>query len=381
MIGAKPSGIQYCKQALHLFRQSNDQVGLAICLEVLANNAFDEHVQTYAEEALALARELGLVDGESRALRALGVAALQAGDRSKAVNYLVQAMQKAEWDIVMCLELLYQADPRRALAWCASERARFNSTTDTWFAANVMEAYGLMLLMEGDAAQARFVLEQAVHVCVQIGMRQRLDVGRIMQPLPLDISTSESGGWISVVNNYSFCFLGLGLAELFLCNFTYAKARLKLASVSAQQSGVIWLDAIAGLLQTHAKLLEGGHVGSLLSEAYECLNRFSRIGEPLGILCAMIQSAGMMSKTGDAVETRSALQMLGAVSSHLPVNQDATFYGSKYLLLWLGHAEVSIVAPALAAARAALGDAEFEAAYDAGRRMTLDEAVELALNG
>jgi predicted ATPase/DNA-binding winged helix-turn-helix (wHTH) protein len=380
MSGAKPSGIQYCEEALRLFRQSDDRLGLASCLELLANNAFDDHVQDYAEEALTLARELGLVDGESRALRALAVAALQAGDRPKAVNYLVQAMQMAEWDIVICLELLYQADSRRALAWCASERARFSSNTDTRFAANVMEAYGLMLLMEGDAAQARFVLEQAVHVSVQIGKRQRLDVGRIVQPLPLEISTQELRGWISVVNNYSFCFLGLGLAELFLGNFTNAEARLKLASDSAQQSGVIWLYAIAQLLKTHAKSLEGGPVGSLLSEAHECLNRFSRIGEPLGIICAMIQLAEMMIETGNASEIGSALQMLGAASSHLPANQDAAFYGSKYLLIWLGHAEASIVAPALAAARVALGDAEFEAAYATGQRMSLDQAVELALS-
>ena len=355
--------------------------GLAECLEVLANNAYDDHVQAYAEEALTLARELGSVDGESRALRALAVAALRAGEHSKAVNYLAQALQMAGWDILVCLELLYQADPKRALAWCAGERARFSSTTDTRFAANVMEAYGLMLLMEGDAAQARFMLEQAVHVCEQVGKRQPLDLRRIVQSLPLDISTPEIVGWISVVNNYSFCFLGLGLAELFLGNFTYAEARLKSAGVSAQQAGVIWLDAIAQMLQTHAKALGGGLAGSLLSEAHEHLDRFERIGEPLGITCAMIQFAGLMSQTGDADRMRFASQLLGAVSACMPVKLVTKFYGSMYLLLWLRDVESSLVAPALAAARAQLGDAEFEAAYAAGQRMSLDEAVALALNG
>ncbi len=78
---------------------------------------------------------------------------------------------------------------------------------------------------------------------------------------------------------------------------------------------------------------------------------------------------------------RFASQLLGAVSTCMPVKLVTKFYGSMYLLLWLRDVESSFVAPALAAARAALGDAEFEAAYAAGQRMSLDEAVALALNG
>jgi hypothetical protein len=50
-------------------------------------------------------------------------------------------------------------------------------------------------------------------------------------------------------------------------------------------------------------------------------------------------------------------------------------------VLWMWHrdAQQTLGAPALAAARAALGDAEFERCYAAGQRMSLDEAVRCTL--
>jgi tetratricopeptide (TPR) repeat protein len=374
MSGAKPLGIRYCEEALSLFRKSNDRLGLVECLEVLANNSFDEHVQAYAEEALTLSREIGAVDMESRALRALGVAALQSGDCAKAANYFLQAIQMADWDIDLCLEFLYEADLQQALAWCTGERARFNSTTDPTFASSVMMNYGLMLLMRRNEAEARIVIEQGFRIWEQVGKRQPLDLGLMLQPLPFDYSAPDQNSCIGA-------FLVLGLAELSLKNFASAQTRWRQASVSARQRGIIWLEAIAELLVTHAKIFAGDHADPLLVEAREHLVRFKQIDEPLGILCGMIQCAGLMCRTCDTDKMRLASQLLGTASSYMPVNQGAGFFGSNYLLIWLRDVDASIVAPALAAARAALGDAEFEAAYAAGQRMTLDEAVALALNG
>ena len=47
--------------------------------------------------------------------------------------------------------------------------------------------------------------------------------------------------------------------------------------------------------------------------------------------------------------------------------------------LWYRQAQSKIVEPTLAAARAQLGAAEFEATFVAGQSMTLDEAVTFAL--
>lgn len=49
--------------------------------------------------------------------------------------------------------------------------------------------------------------------------------------------------------------------------------------------------------------------------------------------------------------------------------------------IWFDRARKTIVDPCCGAARAALGDEAFEAAYTAGQPMSLDEAVALALNG
>lgn len=380
MSGAKSQAIRYCEEALSLFRQSSDRQGLADCLEVLANNSYDEHVKAYADEALVLCRELGSIDGESRALRALGVAALQAGDRVEAADYLMQAMQIADWDIAVSLELLYEADSERALALCAGELAQLNASSNPKFAATVLEAYGMMLLMERNTAQARTMLEQAVRGWERIGKQKPLDLVVLAQPLPLDISELELAGWVSVVCDYSFTFLGLGSAELSLNNFSYAQVRLQQARNFAHRAGIIWLAAIANLLQIHSRM-QAGQADSLSSDVHESLKCLNNLGEPLGKLCALIQFASITCRQGRTIDLRLATQWLGAVATSMTSNPSVTFYGSRFLILWLRDVKASMIVPALAAARAQLGDTEFEAAYAAGQQMTLDEAVALALNG
>lgn len=380
MSGAKTQGIRYAEEALILFRQSNDRYGLAECLEVLANNAFDEHVQAYAEEALVLSREIGSVDGESRALRALGIAAFRAGDRAKAASLLEQAIRIADWDILAGLHLLHEVDPERALAWCAGERSRFNSSTDAKFAASVLQAYGTMLLTKENDAQVPMVFEQAVRGWEQVGKRHPLDLASLVQPLPPDISPLELEGLTSVLVKVGYSLLGLGFAELSLGNITIAQARLQQSCDFARQEGGTCQDAIAKLLQIHLRMLDH-QIHSLRSESCECLRNFNSLGDPLGTMCALVQLAGIVSRSGEASDMKLATQLLGTVFSCTATKLSVTMYESRILIRWLKDAEGSIIAPALAAARAALGDAKFERCYAAGQRMSRDEAVALALNG
>jgi non-specific serine/threonine protein kinase len=121
MTGDKVLGVQLCEQALPLLRETNDRVNLVACLEMIANNETDARAQAYAEELFPLARELGSNDMQGRAFRALGTAALRAGDTAKAVPLLEQAIAFAPWDGTISYWYLYHADPKRALALCAQK--------------------------------------------------------------------------------------------------------------------------------------------------------------------------------------------------------------------------------------------------------------------
>jgi predicted ATPase len=138
----------------------------------------------------------------------------------------------------------------------------------------------------------------------------------------------------------------------------------------------------------------------------ESLALFREMGDKRGIALSVINLGHLLLEQGDAASAQTAfresltlLQEVGdknsmfygfaglaAVAAHQANAPRAALLAAaaETLRSSLGAAwdmvEGRIFAGAVAAARAALSEAEFNAAWEAGSKMTLDEAVELALN-
>ncbi len=376
LTGDKFRGVQLCGQALPLLRQTDDRVNLAGCLEMLANNSFDDRVQAYAEEALPLFRELGSRDGEGRIMRALGTVALRAGDHARAAQLLAQAIELAPWDATVCYKHLYDADPKRALELCAQNYARLSPSDAPDQAVEMLVAYGIMLVSEGNYAGARRMLEQSIRAWEQVDAGRPFDLAPLTLPLTLDIfelSPSRLGAGVCG----SFSFVLLGFIEHVLGRLDYANARLDQGHAFASEAGMMWLQVSADFLKTSLKIAEG-YLDVDMQEVVTYVRRFSQLNQPLSTVCALVQIASLAGCRGDMIQ---ACTLLGAAEALIPKLLDIMAY---YIFcipsFWLRRAQNTIIDPTLAAARTALGDAVFEAAYAEGQHMTLDEAVALALN-
>jgi tetratricopeptide (TPR) repeat protein len=356
--GDLAGGMKIAGVSLALFRQTDDRHGLAWCLETLANNLDDAPTRVWAEEALHLFRELGSQDGVSRALRALGTAAYLSGDHAQAVEFLEQALAAAQevddWrDVPVCLARLYDADPARALGLCAREVARVREVSDAERMALIVQMWGILLLAQGAYERARLALEESVQWEQRAG--------------------TAPSFWFE----YPFTLLALGLTELSLGHVGEAVTRLAQSRKLFREGESFDNGDIAQLLMASA-LTAQGDLAVATDYTHECLRYFHRTGHRPEAVCALVQAADLAHRRR---EVRRATVLLGAAGMFGPELDVTHSWSSRILWRWYQNAQPTIVEPTLAAARAALGDAEFTDVYATGQRMTLDQAVEYALGG
>jgi tetratricopeptide (TPR) repeat protein len=339
------------------FRETDDRAGTAWCLELLANNQNAAHAQAYAEEALPLFRELGSLDGVSRALRALGTAACLSGDYTRAAQYLEQAIAAAQevddWrDVPVCLGRLFDVDPRRALELCARELARLREGGDEAQVTWTMHWYGMLLLADGEYGRARQVLEESIQWGQHAGVAPY-----VWQALPV-------------------ASLALGFTELSLGRADRAITLLGQSRKLCLEAGAVNFGDVAQFLIAAATIAQGDlAVGT--SDTRECLRRFLKYGYRRGVVCSFVQLAHLAHLQGDM---RRCSVLLGTASTFRR-EVEAMGWKDRFTWRWYRDAQSTIVEPALAAARAQLGDAEFGAAHVEGQQMTMDQAVEYALAG
>jgi len=193
--------------------------------------------------------------------------------------------------------------------------------------------------------------------------------------LPMNISELSLPSWVSASLQFNYIFVTLAFVELLLGDADRTHARLNQSRKFAHEAGAKVVEILADFLTT-TLTLTSGHTDAATAQAFECLRRFGQLGYGSGIVCSLIQVADIVARRGDL---RSACKLIGVAESHLEALNDMVLYVAYIALVWHRQTQDTIVAPTLAAARAALGDAVFEAAYAEGQRMTLDEAVALAL--
>jgi predicted ATPase/DNA-binding XRE family transcriptional regulator len=365
------------EDSLALFRETDDRLGMAWCLELLANNLFSAGAQALAEEALSLFREFGSLDGEGRALRALGTAAYRSGDRARSAKFLEQAIAVARWGVMSCLGYLYDVNPKRALELCTQELSRLIEAGNAELVAPVMAVHGALLMAEGEYERARQMLEESLRWWQRIGASHDLRSDLHSTSLPEEFTELSLAIWVFDANYFNYTLLSLGFAELSLGCIDRAHGWLEQTRKFAREAGMALVDIAAQLLMASVMIAQSDFA-SAASESLACLQRFHQFGYRSGVVCSLVQVADLARHQGNL---RRASRLLGAAEAFADEVNVLPLWLNRIPSLWYRRAQETVIAPALAAARAELGDAEFEAVYVEGQHMSLDQAVECALSG
>jgi tetratricopeptide (TPR) repeat protein len=349
--GAVNEALAVGEASLALFRQTEDRLGTAWCLETLANNSNSAHVQPLAEEALHLFRALGSRDGEGRALRALGISAYWSGDSARAADLLEQSIAVAPWDLESCMGYFYFAHPQRALAICSREVDRLTAQGIVNQYPATIRIFAVLLMLDGQFEEA----SRHYNTVVQVVQMHRAPA------------------------HYSFaCYQMLPMAMI-----EHALQHMETALWWLEQAHQNAEDTHSHVVAYTARFLKAAFIAAdseeddlVLQLAQHCLRGFHQLDFALGMVCVFVLMAGIASWHGDHGQ---ALKLLAVAKSHGQIVAHQALWMDGVLWMWHRDAQQTLGAPALAAARAALGDAEFERCYAAGQRMSLDEAVRCTL--
>ncbi len=375
--GALLQNIQIAQEALVLFRTTQDVRGLAWCLEANANNSFDVQIGILAEEALPLMQQLGSRDGEARVLRALGVAALLAGHSERAAHLLEQSILLAPWDARECILPLYKAHPKRAVEVCVRERASHIARGDVYQLAIFANSHGAVLLAEGEYLHARRILEEGIRGWQLFISATPLDPAFLSLELPVDFLEKQFPFWLMLNVFFINHICRLAYSEVLIGDVSRAQMRLEQCLKISRESGNLAIVIFAELLLIDL-MSAGENADATLQKAQRHLQHVRELDNSIGIACSLAQIACLVSHRG---EWRKACTLIGAASVLMEHSQHAILRATSMPGIWFDRARKTIVDPCCGAARAALGDEAFEAAYTAGQPMSLDEAVALALNG
>ncbi len=345
-----------------------------------------EAMRSFSEQLLVVSRETGHYAGESEALTNFGYVKLEQGDLEAARSYFEQALAiSREIENPFCEtrslnglgHIKLQRGDFEAASLCYEQalaiRRELSNHDDMAhsfvFLANVKGA-------QGDWEAARFLYEQALAIRREIG-----------SPMGETSSLRDLAHLACTQNNW-------GAAVLL-----HEQARAihhRLGDQNRELYDLLCLGTLAGLLRDWEKarlllkeaLTVSRETGSVEMEAL-CLNRLAEAARSQGALtearALLVQSLtlhGKFNKSKITINTLVERAALALAEGDAPVA--ARLLGTVEAALESGLATLKpeqkeTHRQTLAAARAALGDPGFTAAWDAGRAMTLDEAVQYAL--
>ena len=299
------------------------------------------------EQALSIYRECGERNGMARALVRLGAAANEQGDFERADVYYREAL------------------------------ALFRAANDRVNIAGILNNLGNQEIIRGNVDEAHALYSESLQMARELGNRLKiavalLNLGRLALYRKVDFDVA-----IAYLEESLAIYRELGskggiaaalyqLGQVMLYRESYSEAQalfgesLDLCEQLSETPGIAATRLGLGL----AILQQGGYAEARarLSETmamYRDLNMKFSIIENLEAL------AGVAALDGDAED---AARLLGAAET---LREEAGVHMSPV------HA--SLLAPWITEARARLGPVAFDAAHEAGRAMSLDEAVQFAL--
>ena len=336
------------EQSLTLFREVGDKFGAAECLMYLAGNPqTNDNFQLLVEEQLALSKEIGDQDGIAGAIWSLG-------------------------DLAFIKD-----DYKRAIALYEESLASYRAVGNKGMVAIILSNLGRIVQVWGDYELASQRLTEALSMVEDLGMR---------------------GG-------FAFTLRRLGQLDWASGDYGQAAKKYEEALTLFRKTG--YKDGIAGALYSVGKVAwvqgdyerAGRRYDELLALGREMENKFTityalyglgKVAEAKGDYTVArsnhvealtirrgLGNRRVIAYSLDALATLALIQQKAALAARL--------FGAAEDLQRLIHFTISPRErdehdQAIAAARAALGEVAFSDAYDEGQKMTLDEAIALALN-
>jgi predicted ATPase/DNA-binding SARP family transcriptional activator/Tfp pilus assembly protein PilF len=342
------------EECLALFRETGDKFGIAQCIDGLGFCAFEEgnheQARTLLEEHLALRQEIGDKDGIALAFLALGHLALEQG------NY-----KQARTQYEAGLSLFREVGNRSAMSIALSSLGR------------VARAIG-------DYGQATTMLEEALVLGQNLG--EKSSTARWLNELGLVArSQGDYSRAIQMHEQALGLFREIGnqiLASDALCNLGFAA----LAQADYTRAVEMFEEALS--ISTES----GNHFNTALA-----LYGKGRVAQSQGDFATArelnMDAIAIFRDRCDSDDRPEGMAYCLEVFAILAVAQKQTkravflFSMSESLYTSLrfqmSAKERAEHDQAIATARAALGEEEFAAAYEEGKKMTMHEAIEYAL--
>jgi adenylate cyclase len=353
MRGAYPEALEWLEQARRGWEALQDQTGLALALIetgiVFQRKGDYEAARRPLEEGLALARELGDRKNAAYSLNSLGNVAF------------------------------YQRDYPTALALYEESLALRREIGDKQGSAHSLHNLGIVARFQGDNSNALALYEESLALEREIGDKQ----GSAHSLLALGLETGVQGDYVAALARLqesltlareiggkdfmSEILRGLGLVAYLQGDYVAAQTQLHEGLTLAREIGqrmvvANLLDNLGWVSYAQSDYLQA----QALHE--ESLAVAREIGDGKVVLSNLIELAAI--NLVHAEDASRAAQLLGVAE---PLYAKAAVALERF--------QRESYERSIDAAKAALGEAAFNTAFEVGQKMTLDEAINWALEG
>jgi tetratricopeptide (TPR) repeat protein len=389
------------QQSPTLFSEVGDKFGVAECLMQLVGNAQkdDDYKQAvrFAEELLTLRREIGDLDGIAAALGFLSELAFWQDDYQRAITLCEESLDtfrevKNKWAISFTFSsygdlYFWQGDYERATKIYEEALAFAQELGDRFFIAINIEDLGLVAWLGGNYARATQMITNSLAVFRDIG--HLWHVASSLHALG-DIALAQ-GDNNSAVQWYEAelafgqetgIHMGLVFALSSLGKVAWAQDDYELAKKRFDEGLIVSREA--GLKHGTFHALFG--LGRVAQSQGDSVAARAYYAEMLGMQRQRISPLfnwTWLKTYGCAIAyPLEGFAFLAAAQNQM--ERSTRLFGVTEILypplrFEMSSKERAKHDQAIAAARAALGEDAFQAAYDEGKKMTLDEAVAYAL--
>ena len=352
------------EESLALFREVGDKFGMAQCIMHLGGFLFIEgdyeQARARGEEDLALRREIGDKDGIANALASLGDVAVRQGDYQQAITRYEASLTGFREVGNKWARAVFALSPLGRVAWVQSDYGYAAKLYEQALALSeevgdrgtvaltLTRLGGGVALAQGDYGRATKLFEEALALAREVGNKEVMAVAGYY----LGRAAWAQGEYGQATKQFE-AVLALGREEQ--NNFSISTALYGLGQVARSRGDYASAHAL------HAEAL------ALRRE----INDPWRITFSLDALATLAAVQNQMEPSPLRSEgLRRAARLFGAAA--------AVYDQIRLTRPPIERAEHD---QAVAAARAALGEEAFAAAWEEGKAMTLEQVVEYALEG